>query len=1007
VARTCLSPKAWVLLWTSHEPGPALGSEAESTWQRLASTAEWLRGASCHSEVIVAAAPPPPAPRPGEALGEALSRSAAAASAELSALNSSARGGTVFADCSHILHEGGPELVTVDGARPSPEGYGRLAECLLPRLDAAARRPKPHYWTNAPPDGEVKAQSTVHSRYGWAYSAWACDAACGHGLATRNESCVEASTGAAVDPQRCDPGQREPVNSQCNRGDCPQMAWVAGRWGPCDKKCGGGVAIRTVECISSQNEVMDNALCQQSSEPRPLAWTRCNTSPCPLLLTKEVDKKAYYEDYWGSSMREQLGLSSMSALTADSGNMSGLSSGHGHSQPGSGPSTNESGKSKPMANASGVPDARDSRGGVTIMAGSSDDSGSLSRRASAASEAPEPSSDNGNGEEYVRKSLKELLVCYGDSDCGPGYECEPFTCSKACKIYTNRQMVSEKLRHRYLPEPPSFVYQGMYQSMIFGGTGGICYRRCHHMTKCSRRADDGTCRDWYCRKVEGCHNFPGDFHVPSLEECGVNGLCKPGNCRRKADKYSPGMAAASNSNPSVSSSAHPGSGASPSSVSSEADVRAMGGMTAVGLNLCVGGAVPSVSGCCLSGVVSANGTCCAMGSVVDLHGHCCPADAMDCCGVCGGLNKSVDILGRCCTSELDANGICCPVDRKVDECGICGGWNGSCAVVMVYSMSAASLMDLEYRSHSEFPQRLADSTAGIGIDANAVEVVNLTIDSFGERDDGSVNAHVTYQIMPSSAGMFAGLGALASRTADIGNRLSMRRAAICGNGMCETGEQTRDGWEGTCPEDCAWSGFVPCECSGHGICTPATGSCECHRGYTGSECSFCDHGYISVGDDADSGSALCVEWKAAGNLSTAVVYERQERQSVPWDAVPEGLLLNESEQVLGEVHGQQPGLALRVALTAGATLLLIGLAFACMAQLRRRSPHRRRRRGQQARETVSPETIHWNPPWSTGDDPAEPPTGAAPPKLSGDSPPPASETSVQHFEQSGEESRQH
>ena len=60
-------------------------------------------------------------------------------------------------------------------------------------------------------------------------------------------------------------------------------------------------------------------------------------------------------------------------------------------------------------------------------------------------EDAEPSSDDGNGSEYVRKSLKELLVCYRDSDCGPGYKCEPFSCAKACSVYTDRQTVRGSL----------------------------------------------------------------------------------------------------------------------------------------------------------------------------------------------------------------------------------------------------------------------------------------------------------------------------------------------------------------------------------------------------------------------------------------------------------------------------------------------------------------------------------------------------------------------------------
>ena len=95
------------------------------------------------------------------------------------------------------------------------------------------------------------------------------------------------------------------------------------------------------------------------------------------------------------------------------------------------------------------------RGGVTIMSGpasaatssdeagqsTSEDSGPRADPDAGSSEDAEPSSDDGNGSEYVRKSLKELLVCYRDSDCGPGYKCEPFSCAKACSVYTDRQTV--------------------------------------------------------------------------------------------------------------------------------------------------------------------------------------------------------------------------------------------------------------------------------------------------------------------------------------------------------------------------------------------------------------------------------------------------------------------------------------------------------------------------------------------------------------------------------------
>jgi hypothetical protein len=84
--------------------------------------------------------------------------------------------------------------------------------------------------------------------------------------------------------------------------------------------------------------------------------------------------------------------------------------------------------------------------GVSVMAGSDD-----SESDDSDSDDEEASSDDGNGASYKRKTLRELLVCYRDSDCGSGYECEPFTCSKACAVYTNGQRVSAA------HNPPSFI----------------------------------------------------------------------------------------------------------------------------------------------------------------------------------------------------------------------------------------------------------------------------------------------------------------------------------------------------------------------------------------------------------------------------------------------------------------------------------------------------------------------------------------------------------------------
>lgn len=75
-----------------------------------------------------------------------------------------------------------------------------------------------------------------------------------------------------------------------------------------------------------------------------------------------------------------------------------------------------------------------------------------------------------------------------------------------------RSKVSEELKTRYMPDPPSYVYQKMYSSIVFGGIGGVCYRRCHHMTRCNKRDSNGLCYDYFCLKAR--HPPPNPSHDP-------------------------------------------------------------------------------------------------------------------------------------------------------------------------------------------------------------------------------------------------------------------------------------------------------------------------------------------------------------------------------------------------------------------------------------------------------------------------------------------------------------
>jgi len=888
-ASTCLAPRAWVVLSGANMLADSDGSASQELMAALNNTATHLQHASCHSSVFVMGILPMAAGFGGEhsyRISAAVSLVNRGLSRVANRQDDTQRLRVV--DCGNEFLAASDALI--DGIHPSSIGYDALSACILPALRSLKDAPKPAYLTNRP-DAMVRTNALRMGEYKWVYSAWTCDVSCGQGIATRTTTCVNTHTYEDASPERCNRDDMLPLTSNCNRGQCPQFAWVAGRYGECDKKCGGGVALRTVDCINSLNEVSDAALCYSSATgQRPSTWKRCNQAPCPLLAVPD-DQMAFSQELVGD-VSEQLGLSDVSEddAYASEGASDELASEAGTEE-----------KVPPILKRQAPPVGQGeeplqtgSLAGVAIMASGDDDDDSSDD--SRSDDDEEASSDDGNGKSYQRKTLRELLTCYRDSDCGSGYECDPFECSKACSVFTKGQRVSAELRKRYEPEPPSFVYQGMYQAMVFRGTGGICYRKCHHMTDCNKRNSDGTCREWYCRKVEGCHDYPNDYHVPSLEECGVNGLCKPGKCRRRG------------SNMLVEE----GVSATAAAVSSP--------------TACPGRSLPSVSGCCGSGVVSHNGTCCDMGSAVDKDGNCCSADKLDACGVCGGPSVAVDILGQCCTTQLDANGVCCSGGRQVDECGVCGGWNGSCALAPTYMLTATSMGELENKIHSQLPLDLVDAAGSLGFELNDISVYNLTVSSMGEYQ-GPVSAEVTYKIVPDSSSTTLGTANFQKETSGLEQLTSVERAGICGNGMCEVGEQTRDGWEGSCPTDCSWSGYIPCDCSGHGVCTAATGSCLCHTGYAGAVCSWCDDGFMSIGDDADEGRALCVPTQLASTLSTKVL-----RKGGLMDWMTETVDIDEME--VAPSSSSSPEVA--IGLVIAACMLVIGLGVAVVAHIIKR-----------------------------------------------------------------------
>ena len=72
------------------------------------------------------------------------------------------------------------------------------------------------------------------------------------------------------------------------------------------------------------------------------------------------------------------------------------------------------------------------------------------------------------------------------------------------------------------------------------------------------------------------------------------------------------------------------------------------------------------AGHCCEGAIAGDGFCCGNGTLLDRDGQCCHSESLDACGVCGGNGVVVDVYGRCCSTGLAPSGECC---SSQDDCG--------------------------------------------------------------------------------------------------------------------------------------------------------------------------------------------------------------------------------------------------------------------------------------------------------------------------------------------------
>ncbi|KAG7283784.1 hypothetical protein CRUP_034408 [Coryphaenoides rupestris] len=116
-------------------------------------------------------------------------------------------------------------------------------------------------------------------------SEFQCSTSCGLGAIWRRLAC---STGREVE---CDAAKRPAPARRCYLRPC--SAWRAGEWGKCSRGCGGGAALREVQCFDLRDPRPLRPFHCQAISSRPRTHTPCNAQPC----------LEWYASSWGQCSR--------------------------------------------------------------------------------------------------------------------------------------------------------------------------------------------------------------------------------------------------------------------------------------------------------------------------------------------------------------------------------------------------------------------------------------------------------------------------------------------------------------------------------------------------------------------------------------------------------------------------------------------------------------------------------------------------------------------------------
>ncbi|XP_078543742.1 A disintegrin and metalloproteinase with thrombospondin motifs 16 isoform X1 [Lissotriton helveticus] len=194
-----------------------------------------------------------------------------------------------WSECSRTCGKGWKKrTVACKSTNPSPRAY-ILSDA------ACSREQKP-----VTQEACLLKRCHKHKKLQWFVSNWSeCSSSCGKGMQKRLIKCAEKYDSGKyreLSPKKCSHLQKPTVEfeKECILKACPKQlthtttnfgrgSWYAGSWSQCTVSCGGGVQMRSVQCLSNGRPAVG---CSQHQKPG--TSQACNTNFCPAPEKKDV-----------------------------------------------------------------------------------------------------------------------------------------------------------------------------------------------------------------------------------------------------------------------------------------------------------------------------------------------------------------------------------------------------------------------------------------------------------------------------------------------------------------------------------------------------------------------------------------------------------------------------------------------------------------------------------------------------------------------------------------------